>query len=142
MNYIQIHVLYWIVFNLVLTGSQFSLTPEKMSWLQNSLNFFYFDIFHGLFLPTKMTIPRNVNVTKPFWQTESTPEPRRSKQMLDLSLNPVSKSLVRHVGPVMEEETSAKTSSSQTVRWKTRNKSLEKASLGEATLHLVTVEIH
>ena len=90
-----------------------------------------------------MKIPRNVNVTKPFWQTESIPEPRRNEQMLDLSLNPVSKSLVRHVGPVMQEETSsAKTSSSQTVRWKTRNKSLEKASLGEATLHLVTVEIH
>ena len=143
-KYIQIHFLYWTVANWVLIGSQFSLTPEKMSSVQNLLNFFYFDIFHGIFLPTKMTIPRNVNVTKPFWQTESTPEPRRSKQMLDLSLNPVSKSLVRHVGPVMQEEISAKTSSSQTLRWKTRDKSVEKVSLGlgQPSLHLVTVEIH
>ena len=106
--------------------------------------FFYFNIFHGIFLPTRMTIPRNVNVTKPFWQTESTPEPRRSKQMLDLSLNPVSKSLVRHVGPVMQGEISAKTSSSQTLRWKAQDKSLEKVTLGlgQPSFHLVTVEIH
>ena len=80
-----------------------------------------------------MTIPRNVNVTKPFWQTESIPEPRRNEQIVDLSLNPVSKSLVRHVGPVMEEEISAEASCSQTMRWNTREKSLE---------NLVTLEIH
>ena len=57
-KYIQIHFLYWTVANWVLIGSQFSLTPEKMSSVQNLLNFFYFDIFHGIFLPTKMTIPR------------------------------------------------------------------------------------
>ena len=154
-NYIQIHVFYWMVFNLVLTGSQFSLTPEKMSWLQNSLNFFYFDIFHGLFLPTKMTIPRNVNVTKPFWQTEHIPEPRRSEQIFDF--DPVSKSVV---GPFVQlEEMSGETSKSserwktwtcqesmdmdmEGQRWATRHKSWDKSSLGKANLHLVTVEIH
>ena len=95
-----------------------------------------------------MTIPRNVNVTKPYWQTESILKPRRSKQMLDLSLNPVSKSLVRHVGPVMQGDISAKTSSSQTLRWKAQDKtlvkSLEKVTLGlsQPSFHLVTVEIH
>ena len=137
MNYIKINFWYSLLTNLVLNilflnGERFSLTPEKMSWVQNLWNFLYFNIFHGLFLPTKMTIHRNCNwqrnATKTFWQQKRTPEPRRGEQMFNLSLNPVSKSAITQVSP----ERKMKTTFSQG----------ESTSSHTNNLHLVTVEIH
>ena len=136
-KYIQTHFVYWIIIDLVLTGSKFSWAPQKIFWVQNTLNFFYFDIFHGLFLPGKMIIPRNVNVTKPFWKTESIPEPRRNEQILDSM--PVSKPLFTHVGPFLPKEMPAGPSFGQIVssRCKTGQ---EKQS--DANVHLVIVDVH
>ena len=133
------------------------LTPEKMSCVHNLWNFFYFDIFHGIFLPTKITVQRNVNVTKPFWQKESIPEPRGIEQRFDLSLNPVSKSVVRHVSPFMQEQISVRGgeegeietifSQGEDVSGKTSNNASNRTSLtsittSSNTIHLCMVEIH
>ena len=106
-KYIQMHFVFWIIIDLALTGSHFSLTTKEISLVQNTLSFLYFNIFHGLYLPAKMIIQRNVNITKPFWQTKSIPGPRRGEQTLDL--NPVSNPFtVRPViSPFMREKTSA-----------------------------------
>ena len=127
-KYIQINFWYVLLTNLVLNilfinGERFSLTPENLSWVQNLWNFLYLDIFHGLFLPTKMTIHRKCdwqrNVSKTFWQRKHIPEPRRGEQMFELFRNP--KSTVRHVSPFIQEKkvagikSSAKTSAMSNV---------------------------
>ena len=107
-KYIIMNFWYSLLTNLVLNilflnGETFSLTPEKMSWVQNLWNFLYLDIFHGLILPTKMTIHRKWqrNVSKTFWQRKNMPEPRRGEQMFQ---NPVSKSTVTLVSPFIQEQ--------------------------------------
>ena len=105
-DYLQIHFFYTFVTNILnvlfFNGEKFSLTPQQMSLTLNLWNFFFFDIFYGIFVPTKfLIIKRNVNVAKPFWQKESIPEPRRSGPTSNLSLNPV----LRHVRPFRQEQT-------------------------------------
>ena len=157
-KYIQMHFVFWIIIDLALTGSHFSLTTKEISLVQNTLSFFYFDIFHGIYLPAKMIIPRNVNITKPFWQTKTIPEPRRGKEML----NSKPLTVKRVMSPFMQEKTSAEPSfgeivtkreevgekamSREEIGEKVRRRREENwkkpCSLGDATVHLVTVEIH
>ena len=152
MKYLKINFVYALLTHLVLNillfnGEMFSLTPEKMSWVQNVWNFLYLDIFHGLVLPTKMTIHRNCNlqrnVPKTFWQKKIILEPRRD----DLSQNPVSKSTLRHESPFMQEQLSPERemettlSEGEVVNAKSSLTSGVKTSR-HTNLHTVTVEIH
>ena len=165
-KYIQINFWYTLLTNLVLNifflnGEMFSLNPQKLSWVQNFWNFLYLDIFHGLYLPTKMTIHRKgKNVTKSFWQREHLPQPRRDEQMFELFLNPASKSTARHVSPFVQEEMETTFSQGEAMSVKscvkTRAKSTVKTSAKsrvktshslvntshKISLDLVAVEIH
>ena len=90
LKYIQIHFLYVLITNLFLNalflnGEMLSLNPERIFWVQNLWHFLYFDIYHGIFLPTKMTIQRDSWQRKPFWQKESIPQPRRDEQTFVLN---------------------------------------------------------
>ena len=49
--------------------------------MQFWINLMYINVFHGLLLPMKMTIPRyfqRENFPKTFWQRKRLPEPRRT----------------------------------------------------------------
>ena len=75
-----------------------------MFLMQFWANFIYINVFHGLFLPMKMTIARNFqreNFPKTFWQTKTFPEPRRDGWSLKRFSTPCDLSHKPDLSPVV-----------------------------------------
>ena len=87
LKYIKVFFFFNLVTNLVWQLNMLFpkkiiyLNTEKMFAMQFWMNLIYINVFHGLFLPMKMTIPRyfqRENFPKTFWQRKRLPEPRRT----------------------------------------------------------------